>query len=404
MGKSIGMLLDGFYPSDIRVQKEATALIEAGFQVALLCKRRKGEDRFEVVDGINLMRISAGTLHTHKGVVDVLIAVNFVHPIFRRRLSRFIQKFSINILHVHDLPLVKTAVKASKKHNIKVVADFHENYPEALKVWFQWKKNPLIQLKNKIFFGYRRWAKYEKWTVHNVDYIIAVVDEMKERLMIDHNVDASKIVVITNTENKSFTESELDEDIYIEDKSKFILAYTGGVGPHRGVDTVIESFNCLKEYDDIVFYITGTLSSAARDKIEGLIHKYGLENKIKVLGYRPFSKFYSYMKMASVNIIPHHSNGHTDNTIPHKLFQCMMTGNPLLVSSSTPLKRVVGETQSGTVFKAGDPEDLASKILELYNNPEKRLMFGEMGKKSSLTGEYNWEVTARVLVGFYMKI
>ena len=49
MSKTIGMLLDGFYPSDIRVQKEATSLIAAGFKVALLCKRRKGEAAYEVV-------------------------------------------------------------------------------------------------------------------------------------------------------------------------------------------------------------------------------------------------------------------------------------------------------------------------------------------------------------------
>lgn len=401
MAKSIGMLLDGFYPSDIRVQKEATALIEAGFQVSLLCKRRKEELELEEVDGIQVMRINSGTSHSQKGWMDIRVAFNFIHPILKKKLPVFIQKFSVDVLHIHDLPLVKTAVIISKKNRIKVVADFHENYPEALKVWFQWKRNPIIRLKNKIFFGYRRWKKYEKWAVHNVDYIIAVVEEMKERLIKDHDINPNKIVVVTNTESKSFINSDLDEGIYGEDKDKFILAYTGGVGPHRGVDTVIEALGELKVYKNIIFYITGALSDDARKMISVLSKQFGVENMVKVLGYRPFSEFYSFMKMASVNIIPHKSNGHTDNTIPHKLFQCMMVGKPLIVSSSTPLKRIVNETNAGLVFKAGDAKQLVEKISELYNDKKKCNNMGNDGYITSFDGGYNWNQTKLNLIDFY---
>ena len=51
------MMLNAPYPADIRVKKEADALIAAGFEVHLLCLRKKGQqsdDRFEgihVADG-----------------------------------------------------------------------------------------------------------------------------------------------------------------------------------------------------------------------------------------------------------------------------------------------------------------------------------------------------------------
>ena len=401
MGKTIGMLLDGFYPSDIRVQKEATSLIAAGFKVALLCKRRKGEASFELYEGIELMRIKTGTSHSAKGFMDIIISLNFVHPIFRSALPSFIEKFSVDVLHVHDLPLVKTAVLGAKKKKIKVVADFHENYPEALKVWFQWKKNSIIRLKNHIFFGYKRWLAYENWAVHHVDKVIAVVEEMKGRIVEEHGLAEERIKVITNTESRDFVDSELDERIYADDKNKFIIAYTGGVGPHRGVDTAIEALSLLKEYDDIILYVTGTSSKAAQSKMGRSIEKYNLHEKVKVLGYRPFSEFYSFMKMASVNLIPHHSNGHTDNTVPHKLFQCMMVGKPLLVSSSTPLMRIVSETQTGLVFRAGDANDLANKILELHKNSSKRTQLGKNGKVATLEGNYNWQNTGKDLIEFY---
>ena len=404
MQKSIGMLLDGFYPSDIRVQKEARALIDAGFKVALLCKRRKDEAYYESFEGIELMRIDAGTSHSAKGIIDIIVGLNFVHPIFNRKLKTFIKKYSVDVLHVHDLPLVKTAVNNAQKENIKVVADFHENYPEALKVWFQWKKNPIIRLKNKIFFGYNRWSRYENWAVHKVDNVIAVVEEMKARLVEEHKIEEGRIEVVTNTESKDFVNNELDQAIYSDDKNKFIIAYTGGVGPHRGVDTAIEALSYLNEFDDMVLYVTGTSSNDAQKTMSEAIEKFNLQEKVKVLGYRPFTEFYSFMKMASVNLIPHHSNGHTDNTVPHKLFQCMMVGKPLLVSSSAPLKRIVNATQSGLVFAAGNPRDLADKLLELYHDKKKCEELGEHGRDASLTGDYNWESTAKGLVGFYNKI
>lgn len=404
MSKNIGMLLDAYYPSDIRVHKEATALIDSGFNVFLLCKRRRGELVSESIEGIEVMRVYMGEGNASKGIIDILLALYFVHPVFKWKLDKFIRKHSIDVLHVHDLPLVKTAILKASKNEIKVVADFHENYPEALNVWFQWKKNPLIRLKNSIFFNYSRWSNYEKWATKNADHVIAVVDEMKKRLIEEHKVEEGKVEVITNTESKDFISSKLNEEIYGEDKDKFILAYTGGVGPHRGVDTAITGMQYLKKYDDIVLYITGSASKAAHDSMVKMVNEYGLDDQVKILGYRPFSEFYSFMKMARVNIIPHHSNGHTDNTVPHKLFQCMMTGNPILVSSSTPLKRIIEETNSGLYFEAGNSLDFANKVLELYINTNSCTRFGLNGLKSTMEGDLNWEHTSVVLKEFYSKI
>ena len=107
------------------------------------------------------------------------------------------------------------------------------------------------------------------------------------------------------------------------------------------------------------------------------------------------------MSLDDVNVIPHQSNGHTDHTIPHKLFQGMMTGKPILVSSSTPLKRVVETCNSGLVFKAGDENDFAKKVDELYLNKELCATLGANGKKATLGGDLNWEHDQEILLNLY---
>lgn len=94
--------------------------------------------------------------------------------------------------------------------------------------------------------------------------------------------------------------------------------------------------------------------------------------------------------MSDVCLVPHNKNSHTDTTIPHKLFQYMLEGKPVVVSSCKPLKRVVEETDSGLVSEAGKKKDLADKIIDLYNNENLRRELGENGKKAA-QGRYNWQ-------------
>lgn len=110
------------------------------------------------------------------------------------------------------------------------------------------------------------------------------------------------------------------------------------------------------------------------------------------------------MSQAAVNVIPHQSNGHTDNTVPHKLFQGMMAGRPLLVSSSAPLKRYVEKYNSGLVFEAGNELDLAEKVRMLYRDASLCRKLGDNGKHATIDGELNWENTQKALVDLYNEV
>lgn len=398
---TIGMLLNAPYPSDVRIKKETDALLAAGFKIHLLCLRRAGEPKEGTVGGVQIQRIDAGKGNIELAFWDAIMSITFVHPIFKRAIPEWIKRNSIQVLHVHDLPLVGTALAIRNETGIPVVADFHENYPDALRTWFSWKKNPLAQLKNKIFMNPERWTELEKKATVQSDHVIAVVEEMKERLLKDYPVAAEKVTVVSNTEDLSFLNQPLDETIYSPHKGKFIINYSGNIGPHRGVDIAIEAMSLLKEYPEIIFVIVGSGSESVMKMLKGLTKRLGVDEQVFFLGRQPFEKFYSYMRFADVNIIPHKSNGHTDNTVPHKLFQAMMVGKPLLVSSCAPLKRIVSHANCGIIFEADHAKDLAEKILELYKNKSLQKLLGENGMKATAHGNMNWEHEQKSLVALY---
>jgi glycosyltransferase involved in cell wall biosynthesis len=398
---NIGMILNAYYPADMRVKKETSALIKAGLKIHLLCLRRDSEKRQEIVDGISVTRIDAGKNNYSLALWDAVMSVTFKHPKFMRAMPEWISANKISVIHVHDLPLAGTALAVRNMTKTKVVVDLHENYPEALRTWFEWKRGFFVKLKNRLFMNPDRWTKLEYQAVHNSNYVIAVVEEMKARLVQKHKVNPDKIIIVSNTEEKSFLNQPVDPAIYAELTNTFKVVYSGGIGPHRGVDTVIESMQHLKSHPDIRFIIIGSGSKDVINHLKKLTVDKGVADQVHFLGHQSFQKFYSFMHMADVNVIPHKSNAHTDNTIPHKLFQSLMAGRPVLVSSSDPLKRIVLKTSSGFVFTADDPKDCAAKILQLYNDPQLRQTLGVNGRKATAEGTLNWDEEQKTLIDFY---
>lgn len=394
------MLLNAPYPADIRVKKESDALLQNSYEVHLLCLRKKGQVAEETFEGIHVRRIDAGTNNYQLAFWDVIMSITFRHPRFLAAARRIIKMEAIRIVHVHDLPLAGTALKLKDESGVRVNVDMHENYPEALRTWFRWKKNPIARLKNALFMNATRWTRHEKFACESCDRIIAVVDEMKERLVREYRLPADKVAVVTNTEDRSFVRQPLDENIYGNLAGKFLLTYSGGIGPHRGVDVAIRGMQRLTDNPEIQLAIVGFGSASVMHSLQQLVSRLGLQN-VHFLGYQPFSKFYSYMRMTSVNVIPHQSTGHTDNTVPHKLFQGMMAGRPLLVSSSAPLKRYVEQCNSGLVFTAGDEIDFSKKVRTLYDNRSLATKLGENGLRATMEGDLSWENTQRELIRVY---
>lgn len=401
---NLGMILNAPYPPDARVKKETDALVRAGFTIHLLCLRKEGQPEHENVNGIHVTRIDAGKSNIQLAFWDMVMSVTNIHPVFKKKMKSWLKANAISVVHVHDLPLTGTALSLRQKFNLKVISDFHENYPEGLRTWFAWKKGLIVKLKNRIFMNPDRWENHERTAVLKSDFVIAVVEEMKQRLIKKYNGDSQKIVVVSNTEEKSFANQSVDDSVYGNLMNSFTILYSGSIGPHRGVDTAIEGMKYLKEYADIEFIIVGSGSPDVMNHLKKLASENEVQNHVHFLGYQSFQKFFSYMHLAAVNIIPHKSNLHTDNTIPHKLFQAMMAAKPVLVSSSDPLKRVVNQEKAGLVFEAGNAKDFADKVLMLYQDKNLSDQLGKNGYQTTVNGALNWDTEQQTLISFYKSV
>ena len=391
--KKILMLLEHPFPPDIRVEKEAKALLSAGFDLSLVCA--DGND----IDNWNGMKIYRVPISKNP-MSELNRLISIIHSGFYRYLDDLFKREYFDVIHVHDLRLVPTALKIKEKYGCKVVADLHENYPAAVREWNK-SSNRLKRFLLKTFNSYEKWFKVEKNVLKKVDRIIAVVDEMKERIIRQHNIDESKILVVSNLEDEDFVKkAKVDKNLIQKYKDKFVILYIGGFGAHRGIDTAIKGMRFIDK-NDIILLLVGRGSKKIENEFRSLIKKYNLEEKVEMIGWQPFEKVYTYQKLASICIVPHHSNEHTDNTIPHKLYQYMMVGKPVIVSSCPPLARVVREANSGLVFEAGDDKDFSDKILKIYGNKTLQEKFSKNGLVYTFEKKHTWQEESKKLVKLY---
>jgi len=400
MKVKIGMILDSEYPH-IRVELEAKALVNSGYKVYILCKGALGEPVEENINGIEVVRVITNSNISKLG--KIINSFIFYNPLWGKAISKFIDTYKIDILHIHNLPLAGTGIKIAKEKGIPVIIDLHENYPAAYQVWFELVKGLKGFLIRNIVLNYQRWTNFEAIACKRADKIITVVEEMKERIKEKHKLDEDKIIVITNTEEKAFVNnSNLDYSLINRYKSKFVISYIGGFGPHRGVDTAIKGMPYIKDkIPNLLLLLVGKGSGEIEEYYRTLVKNLKLEDSVEFVGWQPFNKVYTYICLSNICIVPHNKNEHTDHTVPYKLFQYMMVGKPVIVSDCKPLKRIVEEIGSGLIFKAGDPSSFAEKVLEIYKNPKLGEEFGERGKEATLYGIWNWEETSKSLIKLY---
>ena len=392
------MVLQNRFPPDIRVEKEARALINEGYRIYLLTEESKGSGKEEMVNGIYVRRVLIKKKGNFLGKIDTLwLLLTFQHRVWEREIEKFVRDFKIEVLHIHDLPLLKVGIKIAKNKDIPIVADLHENYPVMLEIYHHTKG-----IKDKIFnffFRPKRWQVNERKCLEEADRVIVVVDEAKERI-INYRISKDKIFVVSNmVDIEYFNSVKIDEEIINRYQEKFVISYLGKFGPDRGIDVIIKAMKYL-QIRNVKLLFVGTGNQNYEEYLKNLAVTCKIEKSVEFAGWQPFSKVPSYIEASDICLIPHKKNPHTDATIPHKLFQYMLMGKPVIVSNCQPLKRVVEETNSGLVFEAGDEKDLADKVIALYRDRNLRENLGKNGRDAVLK-RYNWQRESEKLLDLY---
>lgn len=385
------MLLDHPFPHDTRVENEMKSLTEAGYEVHIACFQKDKEPLLE--------KMSYGSIHRkpvskfiYKSSVGVL-KFPFYFNYWRHFVDELFAKDKFDAVHVHDLPLAKVGYDAKCKYGVRFVLDLHENWPVLLQ----------LSTHTNTFFGKLlssndQWISYEKNMCGLADKVIAVVDEARARIC-GLGINPEKVEVVSNTLNLG----QFDPIERKEFKTdQFRMLYVGGINYHRGIQYVIQAISLLKNRGiKVHFDLVG--NGSYLDDIRKQINALHVQDNVTVHGFKHYTQICDIYEAANVALIPHVKSGHTDNTIPHKIFQYMYAGIPMVVSNCDPLVRIVKETESGISYQYDNPKELADIIAEFYAQPELLNNYIRNGRQAVIE-KYNWKVDGGKLVSLYDRL
>jgi glycosyltransferase involved in cell wall biosynthesis len=388
------VLADRDFPPDIRVEKEARSLISAGHRVFLLCPRTSDRPPVETWNGIEIRRFS-GPVFVPLRKLNSLMFWCFLRDLqWEKAILELIEERGVNALHVHDLPMVGTALSAANRHGLPVIADLHEHYPAR-------RSLPPTGTRRRIaehIISPRRWQRAERRWGRRSAAVIAVVDEMKERLAED-GIPAEKIIVVENTVDlEHFLSLPIDEKLVLRYKDDFVISYVGHFSHRRGLDIAIKAMpRILRGIPNAKLLLVGY--GPVKDSLKDLAAKMGLKDRVIFTGKVDFAKVPTYITLSQVCILPLRSTVQTEACAPNKLFDCMALGKAVVVSSCRSLRRFVEDGRLGLVFEAGDSNALAVAILKL-KDPGVRKKVGDAGKEAAFE-KYNWRTASQRLLQLY---
>ena len=378
--------------------KHAKSLRDADYPSAVLCPPMKDRPARETWKGIEIFRPES-LARAATPIDKVLYQSSYFSPAWRRAVSEVIAEWSPTVLHIHDIWLARSAFAA--RTNQKVVLDLHENMPAAVVEYLKAYKGAQKAF-NFVFKPHARVLRYERAMLQRSDRVLVVVQEAGERVKETHpRLPAEKVVVVENLESRDFLASATG-DAASEDAMPTVL-YIGGFGPHRGIDTLIRAMQHLKAWNvrvrlDLIGATGGTYVQMLRD----LVAELDVSGHVNMVQWVPADKVLSYIRNATIGAVPHHSNPHTDSTIPHKLFQYMIAATPVLVSTSAPLARTVTAARAGAIFRAGDAQHCAETIRDMLQDRTRLQQYGENGHSYVIREGHNWEdEAAPILVEMY---
>ncbi len=378
------MVLESSFPPDLRVENEIDALHEAGHEIHLACRELVNCTNTKSYPGVLIHRKKMSDLVYKSSVGCLKISLYFNW--WKKYLREILDKESFDAVHLHDLTLSEVIIGLRRDYAFKFVLDLHENYPVLLMLSEHVRRFPA-----NILFDFKQWQSYERDAVQAADQVIVVIDEAKERIL-KLGANKDKITVVSNT----YPEYKFKEIDKIKENS-FIIFYGGGITIHRGLQYVVSAIGLLKsKYPDIVFRIFG--NGRYLDDLKS--NAINSNNNIEFKGWVPSDELMDELSKADVAIIPHVKSEHTDTTIPHKLFQYMAKGIPVLTSDCDPLARIVREEGCGFVYTYDDIQGLANKIEKLYKDYDLRRAMSDNGI-SGVREKYLWKYDAEKLSKLY---
>lgn len=301
----------------------------------------------------------------------------------RRQIKRIIEDTKPDIVHVHGIghEISPFVLKVVKSFNIPVIQTLHDygllcpntsfvSHGEVCErckggryynvVLRRCKRDslPASLLACASQYAYMMTNIYKQ----NVDVYISPSSFLKRKLL-EHGIK-KRIVEVPNFINLDSCQPGVENAGY--------CIYAGRLLSIKGIRTLMDAAKLVRH---IKILVAGDGELA--DEIRAIIAEEKLDN-VKLLGYVASDELMRLMSSSNFMTFP----SEWYENYPMSIIESFACGKPVIASNIGALPELVINGQNGLLFEPGHPEQLAARMQELFDHPEKAVEMGKRGRET----------------------
>ncbi len=362
-----------------------------GWQVSIICPTGKGyEETRDVVDGIHIYRFRLPK--EGSGALGYLTEYSSALWHTFRLAFRVRKERGFDVVHACNPPDLLFLVGGFFKifTRTRFLFDHHDINPELYEAKF-----------GRRDFLWRLMVWLERATFWTADVSIAT-NESYRRIAIERGgMDPQRVFVVRSGPMLERLKT-LPPKPELKCGRKYLVGYVGVMGKQEGIDLLLLAVKHIVHdmvRHDVHFGLVGGGTSLA--EMQQLAITLRVSEYVTFTGRVPDNELLEMLNTADVCVNPDVANEMNDKSTMNKIMEYMALGKAIVQFDLTEGRHSAGEA---SLYAAkNDAEDMARKIIELLDDPERRARMGAFGLRR-VQNELAWDYEVPNLIRAYDEV
>lgn len=359
-----------YFPEEAHVRKNVDALLDAGYDVDVICLREKGAPARGKYRNASIRRLPL--MHKRSGKLRYLFEYGAFAAMTAMTLalrSLFRRYDTVEVYNIPDTLVFATL--PARMWGSRIVFYMFELMPEQVRDEFEMSNShPLIRLL--------RWL--ERRAVQFAHRVIVVGPYDKELIEERSAPRGEPIVVLNVPDEKLFAPVAANGN---GNSHPFTVLTHGSILQRYGIQTLVRAVpHMASELPDLRVRIIG--EGEYRDDLRRLARDLGVEDRVEFTDWMPVEEIPACIADADVGVVPLA----VPWLLPNKLFEYIAMRRPVVASASPSLTPIFDEA-CVSYFERDDERALAEKVLAIHR--DKKLADGLVDRASAVYDTLCWE-------------
>ena len=343
-------------------------------------RQNSAERLEETAEGWHFFRTPfAGKRLARVPVVAELVMMNAL----TRRLEAVALQVRPQLLHVHS-PVLNAipALRVRRRLGIPVLYEVRAFWEDAAVDHGRTREGAL---------RYRLTRALETHVLKRADAVTTICEGLRADI-VARGIDPQKITVVPNAVDveKFVLGREPDEALRhrLDLDGAIVLGFIGSFYAYEGLALLLEALPKMLAVEPRVrvLFVGG---GDQETNLKQIAARLSLEDKVRFAGRVPHSEVHRYYELIDVLVYPRLPMRLTELVTPLKALEAMAQGRLLAASDVGGHRELIRDQETGVLFRAGDVDALAAKVLELLSD-KRRWAALRAGARRYVETERNW--------------